>query len=379
MLGLNQISLAVNRLLGPGDDAVLNLNFLSGTLDSRITFTRASTATRYNSSGVLETVAVNQPRFDHDPVTLAPRGLLIEEGRTNHNTNSGSLSTWADGGAASHTSTTITFTSTTAEDRLYKSLSISGTNSITISVLFSPNDSGKVVRLAVWADGIDGLGSGKSPDITIPASGIISYSWSGISNLSNVGILNGSGQTAQTLTLRTNGGVQVETGPFPTSYIPTTTTGASREQDTAVITGTDFSSWFNASEGTFVASYANAPSNIGGIFAANDSGNAGGNRIDFRSGQGQSIISSGGSQVAALLTGAATTGVVAVAYKVNDFAASLNGAAPSTDTSGAVPTSINRLMIGSADDLNYPPSGHIRYVKYYNTRKSNSELQSLTA
>lgn len=61
----------------------LDLNFLSGTLDPRITFTRASPATRFNASGVLETVATNEPRFDYDPATLTARGLLIEEARTN--------------------------------------------------------------------------------------------------------------------------------------------------------------------------------------------------------------------------------------------------------------------------------------------------------
>ena len=62
----------------------LALNFLSGgSLDPRITFTRASSATRVNSSGLIETVSSNVARIDYDPVTLAPKGLLIEEQRTN--------------------------------------------------------------------------------------------------------------------------------------------------------------------------------------------------------------------------------------------------------------------------------------------------------
>ena len=65
----------------------LNLDFTTGTLDSRITFTRTqgttTAATYYNSSGVLSYAAANTPRFDYDPVTLAAKGLLIEETRTN--------------------------------------------------------------------------------------------------------------------------------------------------------------------------------------------------------------------------------------------------------------------------------------------------------
>jgi hypothetical protein len=48
-----------------------------------ITFTRASTATRVNSLGLVEDVASGDPRFDYDPATLAAKGLLIEEARTN--------------------------------------------------------------------------------------------------------------------------------------------------------------------------------------------------------------------------------------------------------------------------------------------------------
>ena len=55
------------------------LNFLSGSLDPLITFTRAgATATRVNASGLVETVAADTPRFDYTPVTLAARGLLVE-------------------------------------------------------------------------------------------------------------------------------------------------------------------------------------------------------------------------------------------------------------------------------------------------------------
>lgn len=62
----------------------LLLDFVNNdTLDSRITFERTSGATRFNSSGVLETVSNNIPRFDYDPITTIPRGLLIEELRTN--------------------------------------------------------------------------------------------------------------------------------------------------------------------------------------------------------------------------------------------------------------------------------------------------------
>ena len=44
---------------------------------------RNSTATLINEAGQLELVAPNTPRFNYDPVTLEPLGLLIEPAVTN--------------------------------------------------------------------------------------------------------------------------------------------------------------------------------------------------------------------------------------------------------------------------------------------------------
>lgn len=76
-------------MLEGGDGSTLSLDFtaMSG-LDSRFTFSRASTATFINSSGLVESASTNVPRFDHDPSTLAPRGLLVEGQATNLITNS---------------------------------------------------------------------------------------------------------------------------------------------------------------------------------------------------------------------------------------------------------------------------------------------------
>lgn len=67
----------------------LALDFTTASLDPRITFTRSgATATVINSSGVIVSAGQNVPRFDFNPTTLACRGLLIEEPRTNLLVNS---------------------------------------------------------------------------------------------------------------------------------------------------------------------------------------------------------------------------------------------------------------------------------------------------
>ena len=48
-----------------------------------VTFTRASTGTYVNSSGLISSAAINEPRLTYDPVTMASKGLLIEAAATN--------------------------------------------------------------------------------------------------------------------------------------------------------------------------------------------------------------------------------------------------------------------------------------------------------
>jgi len=70
------------------DKLALDLQFATDkTLTARKgptpAFTRASSGTFVGSNGLIQSAGTNVARFDHDPVTLACKGLLIEESRTN--------------------------------------------------------------------------------------------------------------------------------------------------------------------------------------------------------------------------------------------------------------------------------------------------------
>ena len=73
----------------------LNLNFArSRALDPRLTLTRASNATYVGRDGLIKIAGENEPRFDHDPVTLESLGLLIEESRINQHGRHDFASGW---------------------------------------------------------------------------------------------------------------------------------------------------------------------------------------------------------------------------------------------------------------------------------------------
>jgi hypothetical protein len=73
----------------------LNLDFAnSKMLDPRITFTRPSIGSYYDSDGILKIAASGIPRFDHNPVTGESLGLLVEEQRTNVVTISEDFNAW---------------------------------------------------------------------------------------------------------------------------------------------------------------------------------------------------------------------------------------------------------------------------------------------
>ena len=82
-LNLNSVTTLFRRAGGLYAGASLNLDFINNpVVDPRVTFTRASSATRTNSDGLVELVSSNTPRFDYSPAGV-PKGLLIEEQRTN--------------------------------------------------------------------------------------------------------------------------------------------------------------------------------------------------------------------------------------------------------------------------------------------------------
>jgi hypothetical protein len=186
-------------------------------------------------------------------------------------------------------------------------------------------------------------------------------------------------------------GAQLEAGSFATSYIPTVASQVTRSADSASMTGTNFSSWYRADEGTLYAEGMAQPSTSttsGGNSATIANLDVGANENGLprlarnNGGQGRyAYYLSSGNVYQAHFTDlgswtSSTSGKIAGAYKVNDFAASFNANAVQTDTSGVLLVG-NRINIGRYGSDGYWNST-IRKIAYYPKRLTNAELQGLT-
>jgi hypothetical protein len=393
------------------------LDFLTGTLDPSITFTRAdATATRINSSGLIESVAADTPRFDSAPVTLTPRGLLIEEPRTNLIVYSQELdnAAWVKTGLNTtgtppYVNVAVSPDGTQNADKVIEA-AVSSTHSVRASATLSATTtytysffakagertSVLVTRLnsavipsfshtynlangtASGGGQIQNYGNGWYRCIgtfTTTGSGVAGYF---------VNLLSGSSSTY--LGDGTSGafvwGAQLEAGAFATSYIPTTTTALTRNADLATITGSNFSDWWQAGRGG--ATVTALPSIVSGTrpLIQFDDGTA--NEIIALRGNTTNpelYIVDGGSPQAQIDAGtiAANTAYSLTGWWQTNFcAARKDNGARVEDLTATIPT-VTQARLGS-DGTNYL-NGHLATISYYDqfssqiyTRRKNKAV-----
>jgi len=176
-------------------------------------------------------------------------------------------------------------------------------------------------------------------------------------------------------------GAQLEVGAFASSYIPTTSSQVTRAADVAVMTGTNFSSWYNQSQGTFFAESSASGTNYFATSymvgqAAADSMRC----IRWDDGTDRVLDVRAGNvlQASATTSGASASATkYAGAYAASNFGSARSGTLTMSTTTGTVPL-VDRLFLGSTAGA-FHLFGHIRRIAYWNTRLTNAELQSLTS
>ena len=368
------------------------------------------------------------PRFDYNPSTLAARGLLIEEQRTNsirNNTMQGAVAgtpgtlptNWQSLLVTGLTSSIIG--TGTLDGITYLDVRINGTPTVSSYYNLVPDIlvaavSGQTWVGSFWAAIVGGSLANTNANIEIresdAAQGFLTNTLtvlpitSTLTRYSQARLLNNAstafvsvryvwqvtvGQPVD-FTLRI-GLPQLERGAFATSVIPTTTTALTRAADVARVN--TLSPWYNAAEGTLYAEISaangfNVANNFGlGRFAAIQDvavdnttemffdGNANqAPRYRVRSGGTNQAI---GNSATAYTANTVLKG--ALAYAVNDFAGYSRGVQDLTDSSGVLPVSQTFLSLGSEGGTQNFLNGWLRRVSYYPRRLSNAELVAITS
>ena len=394
------------------------LDFTTASLDSRVTFTRTgNTATVTNSSGYVVGINADLPRFDFDPIALTCKGLLIEEARTNLCLYSEAFDTaasWVVGNASVTANATTAPSNTLTADKLVEDVAASEhsvlqtiayvtNNAVTLSVY--AKTSGRNLRI-LMSDNLTGVTFALYNLTNGTFSGsTVSGSWSAISSsITNVGngwyrctltATKGAGAVIAAIINLTDGtntaytgdgvsgaflwGAQLETGAFPTSYIPTVASQVTRTDDVAVMTSTNFSSWYTATTGAAVV-WA-IPQTATGTRPLIQFDDTTANEIIALRGNvadPELYIVDGGVAQAQIDAGtivANTAYKLSGAWDTNTCAAAKDGAAVVTDNTATIPTP-TQLRIGS-DGTNYA-SAVIQKIMYWKQRIINAEVQAFS-
>jgi hypothetical protein len=377
------------------------------TTDGQLSFSRASTATRVNASGLIEAVASNVPRLDYLG-SSCPR-LLLEPQRT----NLALYSEQFDNAYYGKTNCTVTANNATSPDGSVNAdtLTSSAAGSFfSASVTFSDPStasfyvkyvSQRFVQIFSGASGgayanfdlVNGVVGSKGADASSSSITSVGNGWFRIVT-TLTGIIGSSNFRLAFIASATSGwgesnpdsnksiqiwGAQFEAGSYATSYVKTEAAAVTRVADAASKTG--ISSLIGQTEGTlfaefFVPSIATAGSYTSFTLSDGTSSNV----VDM------AYYPDGRIQAAAIVGGSVTVNIdlpsygltagthkFAFAYKLNDYVLYVDGFQRGTDTSSAVPAMSKFDLFGGLN-----ATSNYNQALLFKTRLTNAQLAELT-
>jgi hypothetical protein len=384
----------------------------SGRPDNLLTVTRASTKMVVNRSKLLASVAVNTLAYDQDPVTGAPKGVLLEPAATNLLTNSEAIGSWIGSGYSVTSNTAVAPDGATTADLITissgyggPSQSIAFTSGTTYTISCWVKKGNVDYARVVYYDGSNecvayfNLATGALGPVaggfTNKSSSIVAYpnEWFRVAMTGTspnsatyfpqvMPSATDSGGSASSDTIYAFG-AQLETGTIATSYIPTTSGTATRSADAISIASSMFP--LDAAQGTLFAEFSIGRVATAVAIAAEIGDGTTNERYRVYVDSDNSpigVVTDGGSAVASIDDASNPSADAirrqALAWSVNDFAHCYNGGTVGTDTSGTLPT-VTTLYLGDAGAGSAALTGHIRRVSYISRRMANAELQAITA
>jgi hypothetical protein len=404
-----QTSSIVRTTARPSLDFVFTRN---DVIDPRLTVIRPNQGTVITKSGKMQSVPANTARIDYDIQTGQCLGLLVEDTRTNLLSNSTQFSNL-------YSATPNTFVvandieSLHPSAQVYKSTRDTSTGDNNIGYAEAPALSTSTVSVAsawVWLPSATTI---TTAYLTFEGQTFSVYNaldlnkrnqWQRISSTCTSNTTTGVTNCIRATGMVTGGYLystcwQVESGAWPTSYIPTKGAQASRIGDYVYTRDPSIALSINLNAGTIYVEF-DSINNGRSASMGNDFPIV----YDFDEQNTQNdgywlLLSNGygpGLAVNNPITGTSNATItiatplgdqslkkLATAFQVGDLAATLNGAPVQTSSNITVmPTGIDRISIGTQSYVggygNYH-SGHIRRLTYWPQRLPNTQLLQLTS
>lgn len=373
-----------------------------------MTFTRASSATYFDDSGVMQTAASGVKRYTHDPLTLQPLGLLIEEQRTNLFTYSNDFThaSWTK------TNTTVSVvsdyfkvTDTAVDSSHYigKNNAVSVTNgqSYTWSGDFKAGEI-SIVQLVMTSTGFGAnvvstfdlvnktaiqptVGTASSANVKDIGDGWIRCSLTATATATTATT---SFQArlaivySNTLSSYAGDGLkgvftrkqQIEAGSFPTSYIPTTSAAVTRVAD-SILDTVNFAQYLIASSGTvfFDLDAIGYPARVSQIKLSDSDRYL----ISADTSSVSVQITVGGASNTASISASGSRRKIAFSWKNGIFILSCNGSSVVSTYTGNAISSLTSFYIGRHNS-SYGNATFSR-ASVYKRALSQTELNGLTA
>ena len=387
--------------------------------------TRATTATRFNSAGLIESVASGVPRLDYytSGGTAGCPALLVEASGSNFVLNSDNSSTsWTLGaGTASGyvdvigvSGNTITATASGGIGSnvfLRRTLNTALASGSTYTVSFLMRQTGAHTIGGYWI-GIQGVGDiGGGFNVSGSFSSGAIYSAAGATNrirrverwgtdvyrCSETFTLTASGTVDRILmgplgavnnpAITSSGNTmafaapQIELGALPTSFIPTTTASATRNADVITLSGA-VSGCIGQTEGTIYLETNALVSGASDLFCF---ARATTNTVSISKNSSniiQAIVYTSGPSPSFFIAASGTVSgnlKIAFAYKTGESALYINGVPIGTSsTAFSFAAALSEININSTGFFEGRGNQRISALSLYTTRLTNAELAALT-
>jgi hypothetical protein len=367
-----------------------------------MTVVRATTATRVNSAGLIESMANNVPRLDYSNGTCP--SLLVEPQRTNIALYSEQFdnAAYVKSGNGVGVAPVVTANDEISPDGYQNAdkidLSLSGGTSSSDWSWIYRNYSATISQpqaISLYLKAATALDVGKIIRVGFVAyvNHTLTADWTRVqltqtpastSNFSLGFRLRGNEATANTASFYAWGMQLEQNSSYATSYIPTTTAAVTRNAD--AISKTGISSLIGQTEGTLYAEVDLSIQSEAGLFRRilmiSNGTETDSTYLRVTSGNIVQFVSFDGTVQTLINSISSISGNVKIAatYKTNEFKLYINGVLQGTDLLGSIPATRSILRVGNSDALisAHNLNDRIELATLFQTALTNDQCIDLT-